>query len=298
MHFDRMKLVDRSDVLGTTVISALALRCRSTIVDSQIVVPKGLIGFVQGDCQIRNSTLICDNVSASCSINVNGSHIINCRIRGGNSSAVIADGTCRIVDNIIGDQSNPPTSYLATDRIYLRTLATNSILRGNTTAKYSGNPTIWTCFYAQTITATSSVTSGSIADIPKATLQRLLDVDWELKADIMLGITGTGSFKITLNGYDTNGTLYGLGSYTASTLAAGAYRLEILYHQHEPNSYNASRTIRLTGPSVYSTSSKATNGIAGNAIVGFNITISNMTSGDTCVVQSGRMTLEPLGVYF
>jgi hypothetical protein len=298
VHFERIKLVDRSDVTGTNTVQALGLRCRSTMTDSQIVIPKGNLGYLQGDSEIRNSTLICDNVTSSYAVNPNNSHLINCRIRGGNTYAVLVDGSCRVIDNIIGDQSNPPVSYLASDKVYLRNAAGNSVVRGNVTAKYSGSPTIWSTSYTQTITATSAVTSGNIADIPKGNLLRLLDLDWELKADIMLGITGTGTFKITLSGYDATGALYGLGSYTATSLPAGGYRLEIIYHQHEPYTVTASRTIRLTGASVYSSSSNATISISANAIVGFNLAISGMTSGDTCAVQSGRILLEPLGGSF
>lgn len=297
-HFERVDLVDRADITGTNTVQALGLRCRSTMTNSRVVIPKGNLGYIQGDSELRDSTLICDNSTSFFAINPAGSLISNCRIRGGSSYAVLVDGNCRILDNVIGDQSNPPISYLASDRIYLRTAATASVIRGNVTAKYAGTPTIWCNSFAQAFTATSTITSGVIADVPRASLQRLLDIDWELKADMMLDIAGTGSFKITLNGYDAAGATYVLGSYTANAIPAGGYRLEILYHQHEPNNFGASRTIRLTGSSTYSSTSNTTVGISGSAIAGFNITISAMTSGDVCTLQSGRMTLEPLGASF
>ena len=304
INFERLLAVDRADITGTTYPQALGLRTASTIIDSKIVIPKGYFGYTQGGCVIRNSTLLCDatGIGANAGLAVYADTLDNVIMRcpGVGNSAIIAQGYCTFLENTIGDHSNPPTTLLSTDRISLSTGASQSRRRGNKTAKFGGESIIWNSSYANTFTATSTTTSSSLADIPKSVFLRLLDLDWRVTVDAFVGWSGTGTFTINLNGYDVNGTLYTLASWTSSALASSTGHLQIFYQHHEPGSQNAAYSISLqvgTLTALYgkSVNSTVSGGINGTSIVGFNLSVSGMTNGDTFTIQSGYITYDPLG---
>jgi hypothetical protein len=295
-HFERITVTDRADVAGPNTVQALGLRGGSSVTDSRIVIPKGTIGYAQGGSEIRNSVLLCD-ASTVCAINLEGASLTGCQIRGGNQHAVIADGTCQIRDNTIGDQSHPPQTLRPADTIQLRKDAQRSVVRGNVTAKYSGQDSLWSNAWGTKLTVNGG--TAMLADIPPGgAFDRLLDPYWKLKGDFWITLSGQGNGRLAVIAYDGQGAAVELSAMNF-TGATGFQHVEIEIFHHAPGDSIAAWSIRMTGPAKVSAAGSSTAGstIHSNQITGFGVRISGLGAGDGVELGAGDISLTPVWIY-
>lgn len=294
-HFERITITDRADVTSSTVVQALGLRGQSVVTDSRIVIPKGAIGYIQGGAEIRNSVLMCDD-STICAINVEGASLINCQVRGGNQHAVIVDGTSRILDNVIGDQSHAPQSLRPADTILLRKEAQRSLVRGNVTAKSTGKDVLWSSAWGVKLAAAAG--AMVLADVPPGVFDRLLDPSWVLKGNFWATLRGQGAGRLALLAYDGHGATSEICGMNF-TDAAGFQHIEIEVFHHGPGGNVAAWSIRMTGAGkLLSAGASSVGGLLPcDQIRGFRVSMSGLTGGDGIDMGAGDMTLVPVTTY-
>jgi hypothetical protein len=290
--FDRFALSDRDDMSFTPTV--LGLSSGSQMRNSSISVPKGVVGYLQGNSSITNSILR-GNTTADYAVSLlSGSTLARNQIYGGATQTVIIDNNGNAYDNQVGT----PGAMRSQDYIYLRNNVTLSTVLRNRTAANRMDEILRRGGSETAIAASSGLIS--LVDVDISDL--ILGVAFRLEIDCILRLTGSGTGSVAIVASDGTTETEWLSVPFASVPTPGLVGLATIVGHYNSSSgkamtWQADLNIGSTSPPtiVPSAGQKTSVDPAPASIRAFGLRIKGATSGDTAAILNYEFRSIPWG---